>query len=102
MKKTAATVAKLDFSKLKIEDNVPVAPRTANAQAHEAFALLAKMSVGQSIRFPREMFRCFVSAKTSLKETGKVFIFRNIDKYNSRVWRVEDGRVLITPRKKTK
>ena len=92
---------KITVADLKIEDGHTVALRSQ--ETLEMYELLDRMGVNQSIKMPKELASTFHNAKNGHKRNGtKVFVYRNIDKYNIRIWRVEDGKVLRTLRNKRK
>jgi len=94
MKKQQAVTIK----SIKIETGIEVELRKSISEAYE---LLDKLQVGQSIKVPSALKRQLLSAKCSIvRRTGKVFITRTIDKYNIRMWRIADGTKLKTNKQK--
>lgn len=94
------TVKTFDIASLKPEDGYDIVPKSEDTLV--MFTKLNELKVGQSYTMPRSLLRIFVNAKVTLKRRhNKTFIYRNLDKYNMRCWRVEDGKILraVTKRK---
>lgn len=88
-----------DISSLKPETGVVISPRSEDTTA--IFEKLNELQVGESYKMPRTIQRSFINAKVTLhRTTGKVIIYRNLDKYNFRCWRKPDGTILTTRKKK--
>jgi hypothetical protein len=97
MKKSIKTKELSLLESVKIEKGVEVGFRSSGSG--EMHDLLAKMEVKDSVKLPKTLFKQFAAAKTSLKRLNKkVFIYRNLDKYSFRIWRLADGTVLTTRR----
>jgi len=96
--KTTKKQSTVKLSDLKIESGIQVETRKSISEAYE---LLDRMQVGQSIKVPTVLRRQIISAKCSIvRNTNKVFITRTVDKYNIRLWRIEDGTKLKTNKQK--
>ena len=105
MKKKAvngkAVVAKFDLATLAPEAGISVTPRSEESLM--MYNKLDELTVGESYKMPFELLRIFTNARTAHKRiTKKVFIFRKLDKFNIRTWRLADDTKLTTRRKITK
>lgn len=97
-KQNTKTAAKFDIASLRPEENVAITPRT-NEQTVEIYAKLRELAVGQSYKMPTSLLVPFQNAKIALKRIEKrIIIFRKIDAFNFRCWRLADGTVLTTRR----
>ncbi len=88
-----------DLNLMRAESNIEP---TRSSRVGESSLMMDKLNalkIKESYRIPMNFKRVFNSARTTLhKKTAKVFIMRTLDKYNIRVWRVEDGTKLKTKR----
>jgi hypothetical protein len=112
MAKKKVVVAKADFGKavkqkefdpasMQVETGIKVAIRSQEASG--MYDALDKLDIGQSYKMPAEAERMFTNARVAHKRTTKkVFIFRKIDSYNIRCWRVADDTILTRRTKKKK
>lgn len=96
--KTAPVAKAFDLDSLVPESDVTLIPRT-NEETVKMYEVLDKLAVGQSYRMPMNLIRTFTNAKVTHKRvTKKVFIFRKVDTYNFRCWRLADDTKLSTRR----
>ena len=94
-------VKQFDLASMKPEKGLHIVPRSEDTIV--MFNKLNELEVGDCYTMPKSLMRTFINAKTTLKRMEKkVIIYRNIDKYNFRCWRLEDGKILTTRRKKDK
>ena len=94
-------VKTFDLASLAPEEGINVTPRSEESLL--MYKKLDELGVGQSYKMPFDLLRIFTNARTAHKRiTKKVFIFRKIDKYNMRTWRLKDDTILTTRRKTTK
>jgi len=102
-KKTAkAKQVKFDIASLKPEIGVVVTPRT-NELTVEIYEKLRFLEVGQSYKMPISLLTPFTNAKIALKRIEKrIIIFRRLDSFNFRCWRLADDVKLTTRRASTK
>jgi len=95
------TDKKFSISDLRPEQGMQISgarPRTAEAE--EMIGKLNALKVNESYTMPRIVEKIYASAKTTLQRSSKkVFIYRTLDKYSFRCWRIADGTVLKTKRK---
>lgn len=91
-------VVKQQPKKYVIEDGI-----SYQKEHTEQYSVMDEMELNQSVRFPPADLKDFAYARTLFhKGTQKRFIIRKVDTYNYRIFRIQDGKVLKTYRKKTK
>ena len=90
-----------NLASLTPETGFAISPRAEGLV--EMFDKLDALQVGQSYRMPRTVLKTYASAKSAHKRnTSKVFIYRILDKYYFRCWRVANDTILRTSRKAKK
>ncbi len=97
-----AKTTKFNLAALKPEKGIELTPTTTE-ETLMMYAKLDELAVKESFRLPLTLKKDFDNAKHSHKRiTKKIFIFRKLDSFNFRCWRVADGTVLKTSRKSKK
>jgi hypothetical protein len=81
-----------------VETGIPITSYSSITNKH--YLVLDCLAVNENIRFPKSELKMFISAKSKFhRSSDKRFIFRTIDKFNCRMWRIADKAVLRTKRK---